>query len=380
MLFSGAATKLIHCGNEPSNEFRGVSVPLDFSTTYAQPAPGQPVVFDYTRCGNPTRIQLERQLASMEHGKFAFACASGIAACTTVMNLCQKGDHILCVDDVYGGTQRYLRMILGPNTGIEINFNDFSNIQKFKTMVKPNTRLVWLETPTNPTLKVFDIQAIAKAVKEVNKNCLLIIDNTFATAINTNPLLLGADIVTHSMTKYIGGHSDMLGGCLILNDRALYDKLFFILKSTGTGLASFDCWLTLRSLKTLEVRVQKAQSNATAIAKALEAHPKCVKVVYPGLKSHAQYAIAKKQMRGPGGMVSFYVKGGIKNATNFLKALKWFTLAESLGGVESLAEAPSVMTHGSVPPAVRKELGIEDNFIRLSVGIESEEDLVNDIK
>lgn len=316
----------------------------------------------------------------MEHGKFAFACASGIAACTTVMNLCQAGDHILCVDDVYGGTQRYLRKILGPNTGIEIDFNDFSDINKFKKMIHPNTRLVWLETPTNPTLKCFDIAAISKAIKEVNKNALLIIDNTFATAINCNPLLLGADIVTHSMTKYMGGHSDMLGGCLILNDRDLYDKLFFVLKSTGTGLASFDCWLTLRSLKTLEVRVNKAQSNAIAIAKALDAHPKVTKVVYPGLKSHPQYKIAQKQMKGPGAMISFYIKGGIKNADTFLRSLKWFTLAESLGGVESLAENPALMTHGSVPPAVRKELGIEDNFIRLSVGIETEEDLVNDIK
>lgn len=316
----------------------------------------------------------------MEDGKFAFACASGIAACTTVMNLCQAGDHILCVDDVYGGTQRYLRMILGPNTGIPVDFNDFSDIKKFKQMIKPNTRIVWLETPTNPTLKCFDIEAIARAIKEVNKNALLVIDNTFATAINTNPLLLGADIVTHSMTKYIGGHSDMLGGCLIMNDKAIYDKLFFILKSTGTGLASFDCWLTLRSLKTLEVRVNKSQSNAFAIAKALEAHPKVTKVVYPGLKSHPQYAIAKKQMRGPGGMISFYVKGGLKNADTFLRSLKWFTLAESLGGVESLAESPALMTHGSVPAAVRKELGIDDNFIRLSVGIETELDLVNDIK
>ena len=297
-----------------------------------------------------------------------------------MMNLCQNGDHILCVDDVYGGTQRYLRKILGPNTGIEIDFNDFSDISAFKKMVKPNTKLVWLETPTNPTLKCFDIEAIAKAIKEVNKNCLLIIDNTFATAINCNPLLLGADIVTHSMTKYIGGHSDMLGGCMIMNDRDLYDKLFFILKSTGTGLASFDSWLTLRSLKTLEVRVNKAQSNALAIAKALEAHPKVTKVVYPGLKSHPQYKIAQKQMRGPGGMISFYIKGGIKNADSFLRNLKWFTLAESLGGVESLAENPALMTHGSVPPEVRKELGIEDNFIRLSVGIESEADLVADIR
>lgn len=316
----------------------------------------------------------------MEHGKFAFACGSGIAACTTMMNMCQTGDHILCVDDVYGGTQRYLRMILGPNTGIEIDFNDFSDINAFKKMVKPNTKLVWLETPTNPTLKCFDIAAIAKAMKSVNPDCLLIIDNTFATAINCNPLLLGADIVTHSMTKYIGGHSDMLGGCMVMNDRDLYDKLFFILKSTGSGLASFDCWLTLRSLKTLEVRVNKAQSNALAIAKALEAHAKVTKVVYPGLKSHPQYAIAQKQMRGPGAMISFYIKGGIKNADTFLRSLKWFTLAESLGGVESLAENPALMTHGSVPPAVRKELGIEDNFIRLSVGIETEADLIADIK
>jgi len=220
-------------------------------------------------------------------------------------------------------------------------------------MVHPNTKIVWLETPTNPTLKCFDIAAIAKAMKEVNPNALLVIDNTFATAVNCNPLLLGADIVTHSMTKYIGGHSDVLGGCMIMNDRDLYDKLFFILKSTGTGMCAFDSWLTLRSLKTLEIRVNKAQSNAQAIAKALEAHAKVTKVVYPGLKSHPQYKIAQKQMKGPGAMISFYIKGGIKNADKFLRSLKYFTLAESLGGVESLAENPALMTHGSVPKEVR---------------------------
>lgn len=316
----------------------------------------------------------------MEHGKFAFATASGIAACVTMVNLCQRGDHILCVDDVYGGTQRYLRKIVGPNTGIDIDFNDFSDINAFKKMLHPNTKLVWLETPTNPTLKCFDIALIAKAIKDSKCGALLVIDNTFATAVNCNPLLLGADIVTHSMTKYIGGHSDVLGGCMVMNDRALYDRLFFILKSMGTGMCPFDSWLTLRSLKTLEIRVERAQSNAIAIANELVRNPKCVKVVFPGLKSHPQYAIAKKQMKGPGAMISFYIKGGINNADKFLKALKHFTLAESLGGVESLAENPALMTHGSVPPEVRKELGIEDNFIRLSVGIETEKDLVDDVK
>ena len=375
---NGLGTRLVHVGNEPGQEYGGVSTTLDFSTTFAQPAPGTPVVFDYARCGNPTRLSLERNLASMEHAKYAFACGSGMAAHITITNLCSKGDHILCVDDVYGGTQRYLRRILGPNAEIEVDFEDFSDIKHFKKCLKPNTKIVWLETPTNPTLKVFDIAKIAEALK--GTGILFCVDNTFSTPVNTNPLLLGADVVTHSLTKYIGGHSDIIAGCICLNDRELYDKLFFILKSMGTGLCAFDSWLMLRSAKTLEVRVQKAQSNALAVAKALEASPKVQRVIYPGLKSHPQYNIAKKQSRGSGGMVSFYVKGGVKNAEKFLKALKYFTLAESLGGVESLAENPALMTHGSVPAAHRKLLGIEDNFIRLSVGIESEEDLVADIK
>ena len=352
-------------------------MPLDFSSTFAQPAPGEPVLFDYARCGNPTRLALERQLASMEHANFAFATNSGMSAHVTLMNLCQAGDHILCVDDVYGGTQRYLRRILGPNTGIDVTFEDFSDVASFRKHLKANTKMVWLETPTNPTLKVFDIEKLAEACKK--HGALLIVDNTFMTPVNQSPLLLGADIVVHSLTKYIGGHSDMIAGCICLNDRDLYDRVYFVLKSMGTGLDSFHSWLAIRSCKTLEVRVKAAMSNAMAVAKTLEGHPKVDRVIYPGLKSHPQFDIVQKQCRGPGAMISFYVKGGIKHAERFLKALKLFTLAESLGGVESLAENPALMTHFSVPPAVRKQLGIEDNFVRLSVGIENENDLVKDI-
>lgn len=374
----GMGTRLIHCGNEPSQEFGGVSVPLDFSSTFAQPAPGDPVVFDYARCGNPTRLALERNLACMESAKYAFATSSGMAAHVTLMNLLKGGDHVLCIDDVYGGTQRYLRRILGPNAEVEVSFEDFSDIKHFKKSIQPNTKMVWLETPTNPTLKVFDIAKIAEALK--GTGIIFIVDNTFMTPVNTNPLLLGADVVTHSITKYIGGHSDLIAGAICLNSRELYDRLFFVMKTMGTGLCSFDSWLTLRSAKTLEVRVQRAMTNAMAVAKTLEASPKVSRVIYPGLKSHPQHSIVKKQCKGPGAMISFYIKGGVKQAEKFLKALKVFTLAESLGGVESLAENPALMTHGSVPAEHRKLLGIEDNFIRLSVGIETEADLVEDIK
>ncbi len=374
----GIATRLIHAGNEPDQVFGAVCPPISLATTYAQPAPGDPVVFDYARCGNPTRNCLERTLASMEHANFAFAMSSGMAAHVTVMNLLKKGDHILCVDDVYGGTQRYLRRILSPNADIDLTFIDFGDIKEFKKAIRPETKICWLETPTNPTLKIFDIKKIAEALK--GTGVLLVVDNTFSTAINTNPLLLGADIVSHSCTKYIGGHSDVISGALMFNSKELYDKLFFIMKTLGTGLSAFDSWLVLRGSKTLEVRVERAQATAAKIAVLLENHKKVEKCVYPGLKSHPQYAVSKKQCKGPGAMISFYVKGGIKESVAFLTNLKYFTLAESLGGVESLAEHPATMTHGSVPPETRKLLGIEDNFIRLSVGIESEADLMHDIE
>lgn len=244
-------------------------------------------------------------------------------------------------------------------------------------MIKPNTKVCWLETPTNPTLKIFDIQKISDALK--GTGVLLVVDNTFSTPINTNPLALGADIVSHSLTKYIGGHSDVIAGALMLNDKELYDRLYFVLKSMGTGLSAFDSWIALRGSKTLEVRVSRAQENAIAIAKFLESHAKVDRVIFPGLESHPQHLIDKKQSRGPGAMISFYIKGGITEAATFLKALKVFTLAESLGGVESLIEHPALMTHGSVPIETRKMLGIEDNFIRVSCGIETLKDLIEDL-
>jgi len=374
----GMSTRCIHAGNEPSAEFSGVSPAIDLSTTYSQVAPGEPEAFDYARCGNPTRLCLERTLASMEGGKFAFATSSGIAATVAIMSLLKDGDHILCVDDVYGGTQRFLRRVLGENTKVEIDFANFQEMKNFRKHLKPNTRIVWLETPTNPTLQVLDVPKIAKELK--GSGILFVVDNTFATPINQNPLSQGADVVVHSITKYIGGHSDVVAGGIILNDKELYDRLFFITKTIGSGISAFDAYLALRGAKTLEVRVQRAQSNAMKIAETLEKHKKVQRILYPGLKSHPQHDIAKKNMRGYGGMLSFYVKGGVKQAGTFLKSLKVFTLAESLGGVESLAECPALMTHGSVPPAHRALLGIEDNFIRLSVGIENEADLVNDVK
>jgi cystathionine gamma-lyase len=373
----GIGTRAIHAGNEPDSEFGAVCPPISLATTYAQPAPGVPIVYDYARCGNPTRACLERTLASLEHANYAFACSSGMAAHVTVMNILKQGDHILCVDDVYGGTQRYLRKILSPNANIDITLSDFSNIKHFKSQIRPNTKVCWMETPTNPTLKCFDIRAIADALK--GTGVILVVDNTFSTPINCNPLLLGADIVSHSCTKYIGGHSDVIAGALMLNSKELYDRLFFVLKTMGTGLSAFDSWIVIRGSKTLQLRVERAQRNALAIGKLLESSNKVEKVVYPGLKSHPSHALHMKQARGAGGMLSFYIKGGIKQASNFLKALKVFTLAESLGGVESLAEHPVTMTHGSVPPEHRKMLGIADNFIRLSVGIEDEADLLADI-
>lgn len=301
-----------------------------------------------------------------------------MAAHVTLTNLLSSGDHILCVDDVYGGTQRYLRRVLNPNSGIELTMIDFNDITEFKKALKPRTRLVWMETPTNPTLKVFDIRKIADALK--GTGIIFCVDNTFATPVNTNPLLLGADVVSHSVTKYIGGHSDVIAGGLIMNDKEMYDKLFFIMKTMGTGLSAFDSWIALRGAKTLEVRVERAQSNAMAVAKLLDGHKKVERVIFPGLPSHPGYHTHKKQSKGPGAMISFYIKGGMTQASNFLKALHVFTLAESLGGVESLAESPAAMTHGSVPPETRKVLGIEDNFIRLSIGIENVEDLLEDIR
>jgi len=304
--------------------------------------------------------------------------ASGMSACLTIMSLLEVGDHVLCVDDVYGGTQRYLRKILRDRQGVQVDLIDFSDPAKFKAAFTPKTKIVWLETPTNPTLKVFDIAAVAKATKEMG--ALLVVDNTFFTPFLQNPLDLGADMVVHSITKYIGGHSDVVMGCICLNDAELYDRLYFVMKSIGTGAPAFESYLALRGSKTLAVRMERAEKSAREIAEFLEKHAKVSKVIYPGLKSHPNHELVKKQARGFGAMISFYIKGGINEADKFLKALKIFTLAESLGGAESLIENPALMTHMSVPAEDRKALGIEDNFIRVSVGIEDLKDLMDDLK
>ena len=377
--YSGFATRAIHAGNTPDQLHGGVSPAIDLSTTYIQPAPGvTSSCYDYTRCGNPTVSCLQRNLAAMEHAKFAFACCNGMAATISCFSLLKKGDHLLCIDDVYGGTQRYLRKV----SNIDWSMADMSDLKKVRAAFKPNTKMVWIESPTNPTLKCTDIAEVAKICHEHGAIC--VVDNTFMSPALQNPLLLGADVVMHSITKYIGGHSDVVAGALMFNDPKMYDDLYFNIKSMGTMIAPFDAWIALRGSKTLQLRAHRAADNAMAIGKWMEKHPKIEKIIYPGLPSHPHHKIAVKnrannKCSGGSGMISFYIKGDIKKTNKFLSSLHIITLAESLGGVESLIEAPACMTHGSVPAEHRKMLGIDDNFVRLSCGVEDLDDLIADI-
>ncbi|KAM3132901.1 hypothetical protein pb186bvf_015049 [Paramecium bursaria] len=372
------STKAIHHGQHPETVHGSVNVPIHLSTTYAQNAPGQPKSqFDYTRCGNPTRAALEECLAELENNKFCITFSSGCAAMSTIVNLIKTGEQIICCDDVYGGTQRYLRNFTIKNHGIDVAFVDMTNPELVKQAVTDKTRLFWIETPTNPTLKIIDISAITQIAKAAG--AISVVDNTFATPYLQTPKDLGADITVNSGTKYLGGHSDVIFGTLTCSDKELYDRLYFSAKSAGGCPSVFDCYLVIRSLKTLEIRVREQTRNAYILAKYLETHPLCEKVIYPGLKSHPQHDLVRKQQRGSGAMISFYLKGGFEETSRFLKALKVFTLAESLGGVESLIEVPSVMTHGSVPVEQRTLLGITDNLVRISVGLENIEDIIQDI-
>jgi len=376
----GFGTKAIHAGQEPDPLTGGVTVPLNLSTTYAQRFPGEPIgPYDYARAGNPTRDAFEKQMAAVEHGKYGLAFSSGCAAINAIVQtLLSAGDHAICSDDVYGGTQRLMRQISQQRNGVEFSFVDMTNAENVEKAIRPNTKLIWVETPTNPTLKVCDIEKICAIAKA--KNIITAVDNTFPSPYLQSPLLLGADISVNSVTKYIGGHSDVVMGALVTNDSGLRDKLLFTSKTIGGTPGPFDCYLALRGLKTLKVRMQAHCRSAQTIAEYLETHPKVEKVLYPGLESHPQHEIAKKQMRGFGGMITFFLKGGMEESRKFLASMKTMTLAESLGGVESLIECPAVMTHFSVPPEVRKELGISDNLIRISVGLEDVEDLVYDLE
>lgn len=373
----GFSTRAIHAGQAPDPTTGAIMTPVYLTSTYVQESPGVHKGWEYTRTHNPTRSAYEKCLANLEGGKHGFAFASGCAATTTVMHLLKGGDHVIAMDDMYGGTFRLFDKIL-KHDGMEFSFVDLTKVENFEKAVKPNTKLVWLETPTNPTLKLVDIKKIAAIAK--SKGILVAVDNTFMSPYFQRPLELGADIVVHSATKYIGGHSDIVSGIAVVSRDDLAERMAFLSNGIGATLSPFDSFMCLRSLKTLPLRMRAHQSNAMAVAKFLESHPKVEKVLYPGLESHPQHALAKEQMHGFGGMITFYIKGGLNSARKFLENVNVFSLAESLGGVESLIEHPAIMTHASVPPETRKVLGIDDSLIRLSVGVEDLEDLLADLK
>eukprot|EP01112_Ceratiomyxa_fruticulosa_P013265 TRINITY_DN371_c0_g1_i1.p1 TRINITY_DN371_c0_g1~~TRINITY_DN371_c0_g1_i1.p1 ORF type:complete len:450 (-),score=116.33 TRINITY_DN371_c0_g1_i1:161-1360(-) len=373
----GFGTRAIHAGQKPDPTTGAVIIPISLSTTFQQSSPGVHQGYDYSRSGNPTRNALEECVASLENGKYGLAFASGLAATTTITHLLKAGDHAVIIDDCYGGTRRYFTRV-ASNFAVNITYADLAKQGALEEAITPQTKLVWLETPTNPLLKISDIRAISEITKA--KGIVFVVDNTFMSPYFQNPLDLGASIVVHSITKYINGHSDVVMGVLATNDQELYTRLKFLQNAMGGIPSPFDCFLALRGIKTLHVRMREHEKSALTIAKWLESNSMVQKVIYPGLPSHPQHALATTQMKGYGGMLGFYIKGGIKQSRAFLEKIKLFALAESLGGVESLIELPSVMTHASVPPEEREKLGISDSLIRLSVGIEDVNDLLADIE
>mmetsp|Transcript_11810 Transcript_11810/g.20112 ORF Transcript_11810/g.20112 Transcript_11810/m.20112 type:complete len:398 (+) Transcript_11810:94-1287(+) len=373
----GFGTRAIHAGQPPNKETGAVIIPISLSTTFAQESPGVHKGYDYSRSGNPTREAFEECLASLEHAQYGLAFASGLACTTTITHMLKAGDNVICIDDVYGGTSRYFRRIAAP-FDLKFSFVDFHKPGALEATFTPTTKLVWIETPTNPTLKLVDIAAVAQIVHR--HNAILVVDNTFMSPYSQNPLDLGADIVMHSVTKYINGHSDVVMGALATNSKELFDRLKFLQNGIGAIPSPFDCFLALRGVKTLHVRMREHERNALVVAQFLEKHPKVERVLYPGLPSHPQHDLALKQMRCFGGMITFFIRGGFNEAKKFLEGCKIIALAESLGGVESLIEHPASMTHLSIPAEVRATLGISDTLIRLSVGIEDVSDLVTELK
>ncbi|MCD0470137.1 cystathionine gamma-synthase [Flavobacterium sp. JAS] len=372
-------TKVIHGGQHHDPSTGAVMPPVYQTSTFIQTSPGKPLAdYEYSRASNPTRTALENALASIENGTRGLAFSSGLAATDCILRSFKAGDEIIAMDDLYGGTYRMFSRIY-KDSGIKFHFVDMTDIAKLKSLINENTKLVWVETPTNPLMKLADIEEVAKITKA--NNILFAVDNTFATPYLQKPLDLGADIVMHSATKYLGGHSDVIAGALIVKDEALGDQLHFQQFATGATLGPMDSFLVLRGIKTLSLRVQRHCENGEKVVEYLTKHPKINTVYYPGLKSHPFHEIAKKQMKAFGGMVSFTFKSGKKeDSIAFLEKLKVFTLAESLGGVESLANHPALMTHASIPADKRAEVGITDDLVRLSVGIEDAEDLIADLE
>lgn len=371
-------TKAIHAGQEPEKTSGAVMPPIFQTSTYAQQAPNVHQGYDYARVGNPTRTALERMIAGLEEADSCACFASGVAAIDAIIKTLKPGDHVLSTNDLYGGTYRLFRQVFEPY-GIEFSFVDMTDLEEVKSAINESTKIVWIETPTNPLLRVIDIEEVSKISKEIG--ALSIVDNTFASPFLQQPLLLGADVTMHSTTKYLGGHSDVIGGAVASSNEEFMEKIRFQVKTSGAVPGPMDCYLVLRGIKTLHLRVQRSVENAKEIVDMLESHSAVEKVYYPGLTSHSQHHIAAKQMKDFGAMVSFTLKDDtIERANKVMSNTNIFTLAESLGGVESLISHPASMTHGSIPKEVRLKTGLTDSLIRLSVGVEDSEDLVNDLR
>jgi len=370
-------TTVVHSGMEPEPVTGAIMTPIFQTSTYVQSAPGEHKGFDYSRADNPTRAALETALADIEGAKHALSFSSGLAAEQAVIQLLEPGTRVLVCDDVYGGTGRLFRKLYAKYN-IDFQFVDMSQDDAIEAALTPETAMIWIETPTNPTLRVIDIEKMAALARRVN--ALFVVDNTFPSPIFQRPLALGADIVVHSTTKYIGGHSDLIGGAVMTSNPELFEQLKFVQFAAGSVPSPFECFLLQRSIKTLAVRMAQHEKNAFAVAHFLQAHPKINEIFYPGLEDHPQHHIAKKQMSGYSGMLSFELKGSFEEVVELTNRLKIFSLAESLGGVESLINHPELMTHASVPKPLREKLGIGPNLLRLSVGIESSEDLIEDLK
>ncbi len=375
----GFATKAIHSGQEPDPSTGAIIGPIYTSSTYVQESPGEHKGFDYSRTSNPTRKALEICMTDLEEGGQGFAFSSGMAATATVLELLDAGDHIISMDDLYGGTYRLFENVRKRSSGLEFSYSNLSSLDGLESLLKSNSRMIWVESPSNPLLRIVDLEKVSAFAKK--HNLISVCDNTFCSSYVQKPLNLGFDVVLHSATKYLNGHSDVIGGLVVSSQERqdLAEQLAFLSNSIGSIMSPFDSFLVLRSLKTLAVRMEKHCENAFEIAGFLEEHEAIEKIYYPGLSNHPNHEIAKKQMNGFGGMITVVLKGGLKTATTFLERTKIFALAESLGGVESLIEHPAIMTHASVPAEVRKDLGIEDGLVRLSVGIESVEDLLEDL-
>ena len=370
-------TKAIHAGQKIEETSGAVMPPIFQTSTYAQKAPNDHQGYDYARVGNPTRTALEKLIAGLEEADEGICFSSGVAAIDAIMKTLRPGDHVISTNDLYGGTYRLFTQIF-KNYGIEFSFVDMTNIEEVKNALQENTKLVWMETPTNPLLRIIDIEAVTELTK--SRNILSVVDNTFASPYLQRPLTLGADAVMHSTTKYLGGHSDVIGGTVATSNKDLIEKLRFQIKTCGAVPGPMDCYLILRGIKTLSVRVERSVENAKKIASYLSEHPKVAKVFYPGLEDHPQHKLAAKQMDDFGAMVSFSLKDdSIEKASEFMSKTGIFTLAESLGGVESLISHPASMTHGSIPKDVREKAGLKDSLIRLSVGIEDVDDLIDDL-